>query len=134
MYCYESMWSNDMSLPLFEPHPFTVSPFLNNNYLQQLTEYNSMSSGAVISFCWFRALNLISLGGKASYTKGPCIVSKSWVPIATSVLFLHMFWWSLSWKESSNGYLLLVWYEVLSKSHIWNKLSTININCTLIII
>ena len=39
------------------------------------------------------------LGGCASYVKGPCIVPRSCVPMATSVRLRQMFWCSLSWRS-----------------------------------
>lgn len=49
-----------------------------------------ISSQAVYSLVLFRGLNLISEGRFAVYVKGPDKVSKSWVPIATKVLFLNV--------------------------------------------
>lgn len=49
-----------------------------------------ISSQAVYSLVLFRGLNLISEGRFAVYVKGPDKMSKSWVPIATKVLFLNV--------------------------------------------
>lgn len=49
-----------------------------------------ISSQAVYSLVLFRGLNFISEGRFAVYVKGPDKVSKSWVPIATKVLFLNV--------------------------------------------
>lgn len=48
-----------------------------------------MSCAAVYSLVWFRGLKLMSPGALAVYVKGPEIVSRSWVPMATRVRFLH---------------------------------------------
>lgn len=48
---------------------------------------------------WNKALNSIYSGDNASYVNGPLIVSKSCVPIATSVLFLHIYPCNLSCKS-----------------------------------
>lgn len=43
-------------------------------------------------------------GGNASYVNGPCIVSRSCVPIATSVRCRAKFWCSLSCKAMKDSY------------------------------
>ena len=52
--------------------------------------YMFISSQAVYSFALLRGLNLISEGRFAVYVNGPDRVSKSWVPMATSALFLKV--------------------------------------------
>lgn len=47
-----------------------------------------MSWTAVNSLVWFRGLKLMSAGGLAVNVKGPDMVSRSWVPMATRVLLL----------------------------------------------
>lgn len=49
-----------------------------------------MSCTAVNSLVWFRGLKLMSAGGLAVNVKGPDMVSRSWVPMATRVLLLRM--------------------------------------------
>ncbi len=51
------------------------------------------------------ATHLMSSGGSASYVKGPLIVARSCVPMATSVRCLHRFWCSLSCRSMKLLYL-----------------------------
>lgn len=48
-----------------------------------------MSWTAVYSLVWLRGLKQMSPGGLAVYVNGPEMVSRSWVPMATKVLFLE---------------------------------------------
>lgn len=89
-----------------------------------------MSCVAVYSLVWLRGWKLMSAGGFAVNVNGPEIVSRSWVPIATRLLFLHkkncyqltvfsmlhiynpnictsdlqMFWWSFSCSSMKLSY------------------------------
>lgn len=50
----------------------------------------------------------MSFGGRASYVKGPLMVSRSCVPMETRVRCLAKFWWSLSWSAMKDSYLACV--------------------------
>lgn len=59
----------------------------------------------------------MSLGGSARYLKGPWMVSRSCVPMATNCRRLQRFWCSLSWRSMNESYDSCVNLTLRSTAH-----------------